>query len=787
MQTEGYPIPTGSRNGSRLKNIALIGCYVPRECGIATFTKDLRDSIHQKAGTKGTFVLAMDDTPEGYEYPDDVSFQLRATNRGDYATASVLLNINDIDVLVVQHEYGIFGGPDGSYILDLIGNVRVPVITTLHTVLTEPSPGQARVMFELAKLSDRFVVMSHFASTVLQKVYDVPKERIAVIPHGIPDMPFTDSARYKGRFGLANRKVILTFGLLGPGKGIEYAIQALPEICARHPDVVYVLVGATHPHVLKRDGDAYRNSLERLAERLRVREHVVFRNRFVTLEELCGYIAAADVYITPYLNKAQITSGTLAYAAGAGKAVVSTPYLYAEELLAEGRGRLVAFRDSQSISNAVNDLFDNEDDCDAMRKRAYAYCRNMVWNEVGQSYIRLAADVVRERQRRPRAVSLFPEKAPDLETLPEVNMAHLKNLTDDTGLLQHAVYSVPNRHHGYCSDDNARALQAVLMHFDLYKDESVLPLANTYLGFLHHSFDPDQKRFHNFMTYDRRWLDHEEGQDVHGRVINALAWAADLAPNDSMRSLAVRLFQQSIESIDHFRSPRTQANAIIGIHIYLRKLPGDSQARRARAELANRLYTSFAGNSSPDWPWCEDTVTYDNGKLPHALILGGQAIPDPAMLEQGLRSLQWLVDLQLASDSSVHLIGNRGWLTRQGQRAPFDQQPIEVMALVEACAEAYRCTGEVIWRDRARAFLGWFLGSNETQTVIYDFVTGGCRDGLHPDGANVNEGAESTLAWLISLLTINDLYRIPPDPKPVLISSRAAIETQSPRTFGVER
>lgn len=759
---------------------------MPRECGIATFTKDLRDSIDHKAGGQGTFVLAMDDSPEGYEYPGDVSFQLRAPHRGDYATAAVLLNINDVDILVVQHEYGIFGGPDGSYILDLMGNVRVPVIATLHTVLTEPSAGQARVMLEMAKLSDRFVVMSNLAADVLQKVYEVPKERIAIIPHGIPDMPFTDTAQFKGRFGLEDRKVILTFGLLSPGKGIEYAIQSLPAICERYPDVVYVLVGATHPHILKRDGDAYRNSLERLAERLKVRDHVVFRNRFVTLEELCGYIAAADVYITPYLNKAQITSGTLAYAAGAGKAIVSTPYLYAEELLAEGRGRLVGFRDSQSISNAVNDLFDNDAECDAMRKRAYAHCRNMVWKEVGQSYVRLAIDILRERQRRPRAVSLFPEEAPDLETLPKVNMAHLKNLTDDTGLLQHAVYSVPNRHHGYCSDDNARALQAVLMHYSLYKDETVLPLANTYLGFLHHAFDPDGKRFHNFMTYDRRWLDHEESQDVHGRVISALGWATDLAPNDSMHSLAVRLFQQSIESIDHFRSPRTQASAIIGIHIYLRKLPGDSLARRARTELANRLHASFTSCSGPNWPWCEDTVTYDNGKLPHALILGGQAIPDPAMLKQGLLSLEWLVDLQLTSDRTVRLIGNRGWLTRDGQRAHFDQQPIEVMALVEACAEAYRCTGETKWRDRARAFLGWFLGSNETQTVIYDFVTGGCRDGLHPDGANVNEGAESTLAWLISLLTINDLYRIPSAPKPMGIAPGAALETENSRVTGVE-
>lgn len=763
-----------------LNSVALIGSYVPRRCGIATFTKDLRDSV-ANLGVE-TLVLAMDDVAEGYEYPNEVKFQLRAFQRADYVTAADVLNINQVDALIVQHEYGIYGGPDGWYVLDLMNSARMPIITTLHTVLTEPSEGQAQVMLELAKLSERLVVMSHFAAQVLQEVYEVPRRQIAVIPHGIPDVPFVDPVFYKDQFGLEGRKVMLTFGLMSPGKGIEYAIQALPKIRERHPDLVYVVLGATHPHVLKKEGNAYRNSLERLADKLGVRDQVVFHNRFVTLEELCGYIGAADLYVTPYLNKMQIVSGTLAYAAGAGKAVLSTPYWYAEELLADERGRLIEFKSPQSIANAVTDLLNNELELNAMRKRAYMHCRPMVWKEVGQNYLRLAREVLAERCDRPRPVFYLRAKPSEVGTLPEVNLAHLRHLTDDTGILQHAVYAIPDRHHGYCSDDNSRAIQAVLMHYDLYNDDTVLPLLSTYFSFLYHAFDFQTKRFRNFMSYDRRWLPEEESEDVHGRCVNALGWAASLAPNEPTQSLAVRLLQQALEPLEHFVSPRAIAFAIVGIHRYLQKFQGDSIARRIRADLAYRLHEFFARNAGPGWPWCEEIVTYDNAKLPHALILSGQWIPDSRLLEQGLQTLEWLVDLQLDKEGTVRLIGNRGWLTRDGHRAHFDQQPIEVMSLIEACAEVYRCTQDKLWLQRARAFLGWFLGNNDTQTVIYDFATGGCRDGLHPDGPNLNEGAESTLAWLISILTVNELYRrvgFEPAPK-IKVGSRSRGEDAEP-------
>lgn len=546
---------------------------------------------------------------------------------------------------------------------------------------------------------------------------------------------------------------------MSAGKGLEYAIRALPEICEKHPNVAYVVLGATHPHVLRRDGEAYRTALERLAEELGVSQSVIFHNRYVSLRELVGFICAADIYLTPYLNKAQIVSGTLAYAAGAGKAVVSTPYLYAEELLADGRGKLVPFRDSDAIASAVIRLLDNETERNAMRKCAYVHCRDMVWNEVGNKYIALVDEVLAEHQKRPKANFFHRAKYSALDTLPEVNLSHLRAMTDTTGLFQHAVYSVPDRRHGYCTDDNARALRVAIMHYDLYQDESVQPLASTYLSFLHFALNMESRRFRNFMSYDRRWLEDVGSEDVHGRAISALGCAAAFAQNESIRNFSVQLLHESLEPVEQMQSPRALAITVIGLHAYLTTYPGDRTVRRLRDELAARILRQFGEVQSGDWPWLEDVVAYDNAKLPHALILSGQWVPNHEMIDQGLRSLEWLVAKQTAKGGRITLIGNNGWMTRDGHRARFDQQPIEAMAMVEACAEAYRCTREQIWLDRTRAFFGWFLGNNDTQSVLYDFSTGGCRDGLQADGPNLNQGAESTLAWLIALLTLHDLNR----------------------------
>jgi glycosyltransferase involved in cell wall biosynthesis len=743
-----------------VQTVALVGSYVPRLCGIATFTKDLRDAVAAEIGQTQAGVVALDDNPGGYAYPDEVRFQVPQHKQAEYVSAADLLNVNQIDCVLLQHEFGIFGGKDGSHVLEFARTLRMPLITTLHTVLKDPSPGQRSVLKELARLSDRVVVMSHLAREMLREIYGISSEKSAYVPHGIPDVPLADPNAFKEQFGVEGRRVLLTFGLLSPGKGIEVAIKAMPAIVAKHPDVLYIILGATHPHVLKNDGNAYRASLERLVDRLGLDDHVVFHNRFVTLPELLGYIAVADVYVTPYANKQQITSGTLAYAVGAGKAVVSTPYWHAEEMLADGRGRIFPFGDSAALGGHVIDLLGNDAELAAIRARAYAHGRPMIWKEVARSYLKLAGDAIKERSREPRVTLQARAEATEVAAIPEVSTAHLRRLTDDTGILQHAVYALPNRHHGYCTDDNSRALMAALMHYDLVQDESALVLADTYLSFIFHAFNAEKNRFRNFMSYDRSWLEEIGSEDVQGRTVWALGQTVMLAPNDAILSMSIRMFHDAIRVLEAFTSPRAWAFALVGLHAYLFRFPGDTPARRIRQSLAGRLLAQFKQNASPEWPWGEDVLTYDNAKLPHALILAGKDGEDREMLDAGLHSLEWLVSLQVLDSGRVSLIGNRGWLDRKGNRARFDQQPVEAMALVEACAEAYRVTREEIWFDRARTFLDWFTGNNDTGANLYDYQTGGCRDGLHADGANLNQGAESTLAWLIALMTMMGLHRL---------------------------
>lgn len=737
--------------------VALFGTYVPKQCGIATFTKDLRDAVTEKLPDNGSIVLAIDDERERLHYPDDVRFQVRVQQQPDYRVAADLLNINQVDVTMIQHEFGIYGGQDGRYVVDLMKRLRMPIICTLHTILRDPTKGQERVMRDMMEYCDRFVAMSYLGVDILKDRYEIPEEKIAYIPHGIPDVPFVDPSFYKDSFGFEGKTVILTFGLLSPAKGIESMLNAMPAIVEKHPEVVYVVLGATHPSILHKESDAYRNSLEHFVEQHGLQDHVVFHNRYVSLEELCRYIGAADIYVTPYLNEAQITSGTLAYAMGMGKAVVSTPYWYAEEMLADNRGRLFPFRDHEALAEQILDLLEHPAEWNALRKNAYRYCRSMVWDAVADAYLEVAQEVIAERRKTPKQVDQAPAEVVSGRAIPNINLKHLRTMTDDTGMYQHAIYTIPDRNHGYCLDDNARALIVALRYNALRKDESVLPLVNTYLAFVHSAFNKDLGRFRNFMGYDRRWLEEQGSEDSHARTIWALGEAVSLATNDGVLGYSTRLFNYAVPAVEDFRSPRSIAFALIGIHAYLRRYGGDTHIRRMREILANNLFVMFEENATDEWPWCEDIVTYDNARLCHALILCGQWIPHQEMVTQGLRSLQWLLDVQTNEKGQISLIGCDGWLKRDGFRALFDQQPVEIMSLVDACAEAYRVTNDKHWGDEIRRCLDWFLGSNDVGEVLYDFKTGGCRDGLSPQGANQNEGAESTLAWLLSLITAYEL------------------------------
>lgn len=742
--------------------IAFVSDYLPRRCGIATFTHDLCEAVALQGRKKhDVFTVAMNDIPEGYPYPDRVRFEVRQSVQADYRLAAEFLNVNQVSAVCLQHEYGIYGGTCGSHILAMLKRLRRPLVTTLHTVLKDPTDEQLLVMREVTRLSNRVVVMSNLAHNILHDVYDVPMEKIAMIHHGIPDVPFIDPSFYKDQFGVEGKKVIFTFGLLSPGKGLEYVVEALPAIVKKHPDVVYILLGATHPHVKRESGEEYRNGLTRRVKELGLVDNVIFQNRFVELEELCEFLGAADIYITPYLHEAQITSGTLAYALGAGKATISTPYWYAKEMLDDGRGRLVPFRDADAIAKEVIDLFDNETKRHAMRKQAYTFCRQMLWKKVAQNYLDLfkeASDAwLKSRQHVQVIKPKGKKEEAKQEELPEVDLRHLRMLTDDTGIFQHSLYSTPDRKHGYCSDDNARSLIATVMYWDQTHDNGVLDLMQTYLSFLAYAMDPKSGRFRNFMNYDRQWTEIMGSEDSHARSLWSMGIAVSLCPHESMIALATNLFLQGLPVVESFSSPRAWAFAIVGIHGYLRRFGGDSSVRRYRQMLTERLANHFSNHMTRDWPWCEDVVTYANAKLPHALLMSGKWLQRGDIIDIGKQSLQWLLDIQTNEEGMLSIIGSNGWYVRGGKKAQFDQQPIEAHALIEACVEAYRVTREEHWLKQARKAFNWFLGDNDLRIPIHDFTTGGCRDGLHGDRVNENQGAESTLAWLLSLLTMHDL------------------------------
>ena len=648
-----------SKVSSAAGRLAIIGNYLPRRCGIATFTTHLCEAIVAHEGEGACFAIPVNDRPGGYAYPGRVRFELTERDLTSYQRAADFLNISNVDVVCLQHEYGIFGGPAGSHILALLRDLRMPIVTTLHTVLEEPDPGQRQVLEELAVLSDRFVVMSARATEFLTRVYGVPAAKIALIPHGIPDVPFVDPNFY-----------------------IE-----------------------------------------------------------------C--IGAADLYLTPYLSRTQIVSGTLAYSMGAGKAVVSTPYWYAAELLDEGRGLLVPFGDSEAIAARVVDLLSRDADRHAMRKRAYLLGRDMIWPVVARRYLDLFAEVREARARHLRPV--FEATTLEQRTeLPDLKLDHLRTMTDDTGLLQHATYTVPNYDEGYTTDDNARALVLTVL---LEQSGDATPLGTRYLAFLWHAFDWNTTRFRNVMAYDRRWLDPiGSSEDAHGRAVWALGLVLGRSEQEGFRGLASRLFEHALPAVRKLTSPRAWATAILGIHAYLRRYRGDRNARLIELELADRLLELYARTSQPAWQWFEDVLSYDNAALPQALLAAGLDLERAELTDAGLSALSWLIHVQLGGGSHFVPIGSNGFYPRGGARARFDQQPVEAAVTVSACLEADQVTGDHRWYEEATRAFEWFLGRNDLGLSLYDPLTGGCRDGLHPDRVSQNEGAESTLAFLTALV-----------------------------------
>ena len=741
---------------SEIRKIAFVGDYLPRKCGIATFTTDMVRSVAARFPAAECFVVPVNDRPEGYDYPPEVRFEIDEQDLDSYLRAADFLNFANTDVVCLQHEYGIFGGTAGSHILGLLRDLRMPVVTTLHTVLSNPNGDQRRVLTQLAELSARVVVMTERAKTFLMDVYGVPEDKIDLIAHGIPDTPFVDPNEYKDQFGVGGRLVALTFGLLSPNKGIEHMLRAVPEILEAFPNFVYIVLGATHPGLVRDQGERYRLGLERLARDLGIRKSVIFYDRFVELNELTEFIRAADVYVTPYLNPAQITSGTLAYSFGCGKAIVSTPYWHAEELLADGRGVLVPFADSKALAREIRGLLGDPPRRLAMCRQAYALGREMIWDRSAQHYMesfRLARHGLLAQPSKPLAVRTLAEQKAER---PGRRLDQLSRMTDSTGMFQHATYTIPNFDEGYCTDDNARALLLSVLLEELGQDALVVRrLATTYAAFLQAAFHRERGRFRNFLSFDRRWLEDVGSEDSHARAVWALGACVGRSRRPDLPAWAAEHFELALPAVPGMTSPRAWAFGLLGVQEYLRRFGGDRLTGQVRDELSARLVGLYDACATPDWPWFEEVLSYDNARLPQALILAGRSSGDARAVDTGLKALSWLVQVQRAPQGHFRAIGSNGFYRKGGTPARFDQQPLEANATVSACLDAYRTTDDPAWLDEARSAFEWFLGRNDLGQEVYDPATGGCCDGLQEDRVNRNQGAESTLAFLLSLAEMN--------------------------------
>jgi glycosyltransferase involved in cell wall biosynthesis len=728
---------TPSFSSTSIGHVLLIGNHTPRQCGIATFTADLARALPARRVS----VVAMNDGHE-YDYPAEVVATVEQNDLSSYVRATENINTLAPDVVCVQHEYGIFGGPAGSYLLTLLRGLKAPIVTTLHTVLETPNEDQRAVLDELCALSSAVVVMSSRALDILTR-QGVPASKLKLIHHGVPEISH-DGAAEKVRLGVGDRPLVLTFGLLGRGKGLETAIRALPEMVAAQPDALYMILGATHPHVLRHEGEAYREELCDLARELGVEQHLRMDNQFVSLDDLKGYLAAADVYLTPYPNPAQITSGTLAYAVGNGKAVISTPYWYAEELLADGRGVLTPFGDPQAMGRELAELLAHPERRVELGRRAAEYGEAMQWPAVGQAYLDVFSEVQPERLAAPVGARTRRPAS--------VRLDHLEAMTDGVGFFQHATGTIPNPHEGYTTDDNARLL-GLMSRLD--PTARTVTLARRALAFLHYALDPQSGVFRNFLGYDRRWLETVGAENAQARAVRGLVTAA-LGQDEGVAVAATELLSRSRQAAANLRSPRAQAIALLAAAEALtsERLRQDLDPLLLAAPIyARNLRNLHQTYARPGWDWFESYLSYANAEIPHALIAWGEASGDRASVALGLRTLEWLHREQRGpldghESSAFWPIGCERVYWRGEARPLWDGQPIEAAVSVGAYAAAWRTTQKHEWLERAGRALDWLLGDNLRGESMLDPVSGGCRDGLHRHGPSINQGAESSvLAW----------------------------------------
>jgi len=735
-----------------MKRIALVGNFPPRKCGIATFTNDLNDGI--KNNGIATSIIAMNDGVKKYNYPEDVEFEIEQDEVTSYIKAARFLNTRKFDAVMLQHEFGIFGGQDGGHIVQLLKRLQIPVVTTFHTVLDNPSKTQRNVVNEIADLSYKLVSISKKGIDILNDIYHIPTSKCEHIHHGAHPTDIKNIERIRQRIGTKNRKVLLTFGLLSRNKSIEVVIKALPEVVKKHPDILYIVLGATHPNVVKNDGEEYRHSLMRLAKKLNLEKNILFIDRFVSNKELFEFLTVCDVYIIPYLGQKQISSGTLIYAMGAGKPIISTPFWYAEEMLAENRGLLFDFNDSGQLSEKIIFLFDNDQQRHIISHNAFSLAKECFWPKIGKQYVELIDKMSDIPDLSQPQVSNSVGETFDL---PPLRLDHLKSLTDSTGIFQHARYSVPNRAFGYCIDDNARALMlSVILQNGFRDNEDIKRLTSTYLSFIDYSYNPENGKFRNFMSYDRQWMEEEGSQDSIGRTMWALGYTVAHTNILNFHRHADYLFKKALENASSITHPRALSYFILGL-VYYNNIYNDKEVKEILLEKVQQLSVHFDNTLDKNWLWYKEIITYGNSRITQALIAAGMYLKNNVLADRGIKILDWLIDKQF-TENIFSPIGNQGWL-KEDQKAIFDQQPLEAHGMIDAClqAEEYKKNGK--YSDYALKAFSWFTGNNVCSAILYDSDTGGCYDGLHAEGVNLNQGAESTLSWLMSLVNVTNYLR----------------------------
>ncbi|MDB5679661.1 glycosyltransferase family 4 protein [Sphingomonas bacterium] len=739
---------TSSLVPPRTNHIALIGNFLPRQCGIATYTTDTYQALIDRFPGMTVDVYAMNDRAQGYDYPPAVTGTIQQNDRMAYLATARDIEASGAQAVWVQHEYGIYGGPAGDLILALLDRVSLPVIVTLHTILDKPDDDQRRVMDGLLKRAAKVVVMAEIGREILVRVYGANPKAIMMIPHGVPDRALVDPDSMKARFGWEGHKTLLTFGLLAPNKGIESVISAMPAIVAANPDALYVVLGATHPNLVAHEGEAYRDRLKALAANLGVADHVRFIDGFIENEELLDYLQAADLYVTPYTNPQQITSGTLSYAVGVGKAIVSTPYIHATEILADGHGVLVDFGDVDAFAREISRLLCDDGDRSDVSVRAYARGRTMIWPRLAEASMAAIDGIVAARPRRIKSAAPLPALAPSI--------AAVERMSDATGMFQHAILSVPDRRHGYCIDDNVRALMLMTAIDDL-DDEVRDKWMTVYAAFVQYAWNPDTRRFRNFMNFDRTWCEDQGSEDSNGRTIWALGVTAKRAAHAKHRDWAVRLFDETAGIAFDLISPRAQAFAMLGAAAMLSAHPGHQLARNILERFSTDLLALLDDARRPEWEWFEIVLAYDNARLPEALIRAGMALGRGDLLKAGLSTLDWIVGHQTSPEGRFRAVGTESFGRAYEAPLAFDQQPLEAQATIDACAAAFKATGDTKWRDEAARAYRWYLGQNDLDLPLATAQDGGCFDGLMPHGLNRNQGAESILALQLASCAISAL------------------------------